>query len=109
MPLKTVNPAARTTRTGLGTSSSRGADGTEGYHNPKFLQSLRYEFRFRRQVEQLCRLGPYALACLIEDIASGADLRLTVAVYAELDVEFIATLGGDKFPLHLLAIGGGAP
>ena len=108
MPLKIVNPACAARAAGLGNASSRGADGPEFYHKPNSLQAPRFEPRFRRQVEQLCRLGPFAVACLIEDIAAGKDVRETVSAYASLPAEFIATYGADRFPLHLRAIDGGA-
>jgi len=47
------------------------------------------------------------MACLLEEIAAGKDLRETVATYAALDGGIIASLGGASFPSSLRAIDGG--
>jgi hypothetical protein len=47
------------------------------------------------------------MACLLEEIAAGKDLRETVAIYAALDGGIIATLDGASFPPSLRAIDGG--
>jgi hypothetical protein len=73
---------------------------------PRTLQAPRYEPRFRRQIEAIHALGPCALAYLAEELAAGADLRKTVETYAELDGDFIAALGGNRFVPNLWAIGG---
>ncbi len=85
----------------------RGSDSNEFYHNPRPLQGPRFEPAFRRQVERVCRFGPFAMACLLEEIAAGKDLRETVAIYAALDGGIIATLDGASFPPSLRAIDGG--
>lgn len=75
------------------------------------LSSPRYEPHFRRGVETVCRLGPYPVACLLEEISAGRDLREAVAKYASLAKygELICSYGGDKFPERIFAIvGGGA-
>jgi hypothetical protein len=85
----------------------RGSDSDGIAQTPRPLQAPRYEPRFRRQVEAVHRLGPVVLAYLVEAIASGADLRETVAAYAALDGNFITAYGGDRFPPSLRAIDGG--
>jgi hypothetical protein len=76
--------------------------------NPQWPFGPRFDLRFRRQVEAVHTLGPFALACLLEEIAAGADLHETVAAYARLPADFIQVLGGGRFPPALHAIGGGA-
>jgi hypothetical protein len=92
---------------GLGISSFRSRiDNPENSNPQNFLQAPRFNQRFRRDVEAVHALGPFALACLLEQIAAGDDLVATVARYATLDAGFIASLGGD-FPPRLHAIDGG--
>jgi hypothetical protein len=73
------------------------------------LQGPRYEPQFRRQIERIHGLGPYVLSCLLEAIAAGADLRTIVTEFAELDSGFIASYGGNAFPVELRAIDGERP
>jgi hypothetical protein len=49
------------------------------------------------------------LACLLEQIAAGDDLVATVAEYAKLDANFIASFGASCFPPALRVIDGGSP
>src|ERR1019366_4568060 len=68
----------------------RGSTSYEIAQNPRPLQAPRFEPRFRREIEAIHRLGPCGLAYLVEELAAGADLRETVATYAELDADLIA-------------------
>lgn len=56
------------------------------------------DHQFARKVEALHRLGPRAVGCLLQEIANGRDLDERLAVYARLDPETLAWLGGDRFP-----------
>ena len=76
------------------------------FANRRPLQAPRFELRFRRQIEAVHRLGPFALACLVEDLGAGADLRSTVSEYAALDPRVVGAFGGERFPPNLRAIGG---
>jgi hypothetical protein len=87
----------------------RGSDSDGIAQKPRPLQAPRYEPRFRRQLEAIHRLGPVVLGYLVEALASGAELRATVAAYADLDGEFIRAYGADRFPPILRAIDGGTP
>ena len=104
MPQSATNPA-RGRAAGLGINcSSRNAP---RFSTPKrSLQAHRYDPRFRQQIEAIHRLGPAALACLVAEIAAGADLRATIAAYAELDPGLIAAYGADRFPAMLHAVEG---
>jgi hypothetical protein len=73
------------------------------------LQAPRYEPQFRREIEAIHRQRPVVLGYLVEALAAGADLRETVATYAALDGEFIATYGGDRFPAAVHVVGGASP
>jgi hypothetical protein len=95
-------------RAGLGDAFCRRGSTSEWItQTPRPLQAPRYEPRFRRQVEAIHRLGPVVLGYLVEELAAGAELRATVATYAELGGDFIAAFGCDKFPLPLRSIDGG--
>jgi hypothetical protein len=109
MASKIVNPASTASAAGFGKMSALGGDNSEFYHNPRPLQAPRYEPRFRRQIESIHRQGPVVLGYLVEALAGGADLRATVAEFADLDSNFIAAYGGDRFPASLRAMDGGAP
>jgi hypothetical protein len=88
---------------GLGISSFRSRiDNPENSNPQNFLTSP----AFQSAISTRCRSWPFALACLLEQIAAGDDLVATVARYATLDAGFIASLGGD-FPPRLHAIHGG--
>jgi hypothetical protein len=93
---------------GLGKMSSFRADNPQNSSPQNFLQAPRFDQRFRRDVEAVHALGPYVLSCLLEEIASGADLPVTVERYARLDGDFIAAHGGG-FPSALRALEGGRP
>jgi len=45
---------------------------------------------------------------VVKELADGADLRETIATYAELPAGFIRAYGGDRFPPAVHAIDGGA-
>jgi hypothetical protein len=93
---------------GLGIDCSlRGSENSPRFNTVRrFLQAPRFEQKFRRDVEAACRLGAPAIACLLEEIAAGRDLRKAVAEYASLDSGIVAAFGGERFPPSLRAIGG---
>jgi hypothetical protein len=81
------------------------AQAQNAWHRP--LSSPRYELAFRRHVEAAWLLGPAPLACLLEEVLDGADLRAAVARYAALDRDFIVACNGDRFPTPIFTIEGG--
>ena len=96
--------------TGLGGMSSLRADNSRFSSSPHKSQrpfGPRFDLCFRRNVEAVHKLGPFPLACLLEQIAAGDDLVATVAEYAKLDASFIAALGGCCFPAPLHVVDGG--
>ena len=87
----------------------RASDGDWIARNPRPLQAPRYEPSYRRQIEEIHRQGPVVLGYLVEALAAGADLRETVAEYAALDGDFIASYGADRFPAAVHVVGGASP
>lgn len=63
---------------------------------------------FAARLSNSAAFGPYAVACLLEQVAAGADLRETVALYAELDGDFIRGMGaGVSSKRSVPSTGGG--
>lgn len=59
--------------------------------------------RWQRQVEQVHRLGPRAIAELLNELARhhgiGEDIDRRLAAYAAVDLHVLAAVGGDQFPV----------
>lgn len=62
------------------------------------LNQVHIDQQFARKVEALHQLGPRAVGCLLQEIASGRDLRERLEVYSRLDPQTVIWLGGDRFP-----------
>jgi hypothetical protein len=75
--------------------------------DPKAARQAQNRLCRQRLGEHLHRLGPSPLGHFIE-IAIGADVTARLECYAEIDVEFVRELGGDKFAPIVLVIDGGA-
>ncbi len=83
---------------------------TPKVHKLQALTAAQYDQRFRRQIEAIHRLGPCVLAYFAEELTNGDHdrLRRIVKRYSEIDCDFVAAYGGDRFPPALRAIEGGA-
>lgn len=64
------------------------------------------ELRFRRNVEQLHRLGPRVLYELLSEIGESRGILTLIedrtAAFARLEPGTLTTAGGDRFPALLL-------
>jgi hypothetical protein len=105
MATKQLGRSALATQTRPGMNVLLGNSSTS-ISDHRHLQGPHYEPRFRRQLEAIHKLGPMVLGYLVEHLAGGADLRATVAEYAELSGGVICEFGGDQFPVALHSIEG---